>query len=376
MRVIKAILIFVLCVPMLISVAVPVMLGVSTTMAGGSGQAIVEVALREYDEYVAADITGGDKYRSWITGGTADGAPWCATFTSWCGNECNLVESGIVPKSGAVLEYLSYYRDNPDKGAVHDGDSYSPVPGDFIVWQRSQDPDAIIESHIGIVEKVGDDGRVYTIEGNSGNTISKNSYASADKASFFIHPNYPSTASGTGRVEDPSSGEIAIDYGGRSNCYTYMGWQMITAPDSAQYKLREAAGMNFDDEGFGIIAGRYVIACTTTFGSVGDYIDFFLADGTVLPCVIGDIKSESDANWTPYGHATGANGLSVIEFVVDKQSWYGSGHANPGTASCHPEWAQQVISATRVGSFDGSGTQDVGGLSSCSSAIVHAQLTR
>ncbi len=155
-----------------------------------------------------------------------------------------------------------------------------------------------------------------------------------------------------------------------------MGWQMITAPDSAQYKLRETAGMNFDDEGFGIIAGRYVIACTTTFGSVGDYIDFFLADGTVLPCVIGDIKSEGDANWMPYGHATGANGLSVIEFVVDKQSWYGSGHANPGTASCHPEWAQQIVSASRVGSFDGSGTQDIGGLSSCSSAIVHAQLTR
>ena len=108
---------------------------------------------------------------------------------------------------------------------------------------------------------------------------------------------------------------------------------------------------------------------------VGDYIDFYLADGTVLPCVIGDIKSEGDANWTRFGHATGSNGLSVVEFVVDKQSWYGSGHANPGTASCHPEWAQQIVSATRVGSFDGAETQTIGGLTSCASTIVHARLT-
>ena len=134
--------------------------------------------------------------------------------------------------------------------------------------------------------------------------------------------------------------------------------------------------MNFDDEGFGIINGRYVIACTTTFGGVGDYIDFYLQDGTVLACVIGDIKSESDANWTRFGHTTPPNGLSVVEFVVDKTSWYGSGHANPGTPSCHPEWKQQIVSASKVGSFDGASTTQVGGLASCSAAIIRATIAR
>ncbi len=244
------------------------------------------------------------------------------------------------------------------------------------MWQRSLDPDSIIESHIGIVERVGDEGRVYTIEGNSGNSISKNSYAHAGLASYYIHPAYPATAAGASHVDDPTCGDIAIDYGGRTNCYTYMGWQTITSPSSNQYKLREAAGMNFDDEGFGIINGRYVIACTTTFGGVGDYIDFYLQDGTILACVIGDIKSESDANWTRFGHTTPPNGLSVVEFVVDKTSWYGSGHANPGTPSCHPEWKQQIVSASKVGSFDGASTTQVGGLASCSAAIIRATIAR
>lgn len=371
-RLLKIALLFALGIPMLITVSVPVMLGVSSSTAGGNGAAIVDVALGEYEEYVGADIHGGDKYRSWINGGTADGAPWCATFVSWCANECGLVESGIVPKDGAVLGFLDYYRSNLDKGSVFDGSAYSPVPGDLIVWQRSEDPDSIIESHIGIVERVGDDGRIFTIEGNSGNTISRNSYASAGSASYFIHPAYPATASGTGQVADPACGEVAIDYGGRVNCYTYMGWQMITATDSPQYKLREAAGMAFDDEGFGVIGGRYVIACTTTFGDVGDYLDFYLQDGTVLSCVIGDIKSEQDANWTTFGHTTGANGLSVVEFVVDKSSWYESGHPNPGTSSCHPEWSQQIVSASRVGSFSAPDADQVGGIASCSSAIIHS----
>ena len=76
---------------------------------------------------------------------------------------------------------------------------------------------------------------------------------------------------------------------GLGNIHTYMGWQMITDTSSNQYKLREAAGMNFDEEGFAKIGDRYVVATTTTFGNVGDYIDVKLEDGTVIKCVIGDI---------------------------------------------------------------------------------------
>lgn len=138
---------------------------------------------------------------------------------------------------------------------------------------------------------------------------------------------------------------------GLGNVHTYMGWQCITAVSSNQYKLRTAAGMNFDEEGFAKIGDRYVIACTTTFGNVGDFIDVYQKDGTVLKCVIGDIKNQNDAGCTKWGHN---NGDCIIEFVVDKNKWYSGdrgNHVNPGTSNCHPEWNQDIEKIVNKGNF-------------------------
>lgn len=145
-----------------------------------------------------------------------------------------------------------------------------------------------------------------------------------------------------------NSGKVINVPSGLGRVHTYMGWQLITSKSSPQYKLREAAGMNFDGEGFGKIDDRYVIACTTTFGEVGDYIDFVQEDGSVLKCIIGDIKNQNDRGCTKWGHD---NGQTIVEFVVDKSSWYGNNHANPGTSSCHPEWKQNIVSATNYGNY-------------------------
>ena len=143
-----------------------------------------------------------------------------------------------------------------------------------------------------------------------------------------------------------------IDYDGMANFYTYMGWQLITDPTSKQYQLKQDSGMPFDSEGFGVINGRYVVALTEFYGEVGDEIDFVLADGTNFPTIIGDIKSSNDPNWTKWGHVSG-NNLNVIEFVVDYDTWYNPMHANPGTSSCHPEWAGQIQTYNYVGNYWG-----------------------
>lgn len=91
--------------------------------------------------------------------------------------------------------------------------------------------------------------------------------------------------------------------------------------------------------------GRYVIACTTLYGQVGDYIDFQRENGEIIHAVIGDIKSQSDPGCNQYGHD---NGRCVVEFVVKKSTWYPS-HANPGTAGCHPEWNSRVVRAVNTG---------------------------
>lgn len=132
---------------------------------------------------------------------------------------------------------------------------------------------------------------------------------------------------------------------GLGNVHSYMGWQCITATTSTQYKLREVAGMNFDEDGFAKIGDRYVVATTTTFGKVGDYIDVYQEDGTVIKCIIGDIKNQNDAGCNEWGHD---NGHCVVEFVVDKASWYGT---NKTVNGIHPEFNKNITKIVNKGNY-------------------------
>lgn len=135
---------------------------------------------------------------------------------------------------------------------------------------------------------------------------------------------------------------------------TYEGWQLNTDTSSRQYQIRMRSGEPFTDDGFGIINGRYVVACTQYFGEVGDYVDWYLENGEVIHSIIGDAKSYSDDGISIYGHDGGHN---TIEFCVDLRSWYvylGNGryrgtHANPGTSVCRPEWSSRVYKAVNLG---------------------------
>lgn len=148
-----------------------------------------------------------------------------------------------------------------------------------------------------------------------------------------------------------------IEYNGMYNFYSYMAWQLITDPSTLQYQLREDAGQNFDSEGFGVIEGRYVIACCERYGEIGDYINWTLANGNLLMTVIGEHKSSLDPNNNGWGHVDG-NGLNVIEFVVDYDTWYYPMHDNPGTETCHPEWAGELQGYDKVGNYWTGGVDD------------------
>lgn len=126
--------------------------------------------------------------------------------------------------------------------------------------------------------------------------------------------------------------------------FTYMGWSLITSTGSNQYKLRVKTGEHYDANGFGKIGDRYVIACTPTFGKIGDEIDFVLANGRVIHGVMGDEKNMSDAGCNKWGHD---GGYSVVEFVVNKSMWY---HTGKTVTRFHPEWAKsRVVKAVNLG---------------------------
>ena len=138
---------------------------------------------------------------------------------------------------------------------------------------------------------------------------------------------------------------------GMGTVYTHMGWQCITSPSSMQYKLREQAGMKFDKDGIGIINGRYVVACTTTYGKVGDYLNVKLSNGQSFKCIIGDIKNQNDSGCNKWGHQ---GGKSVIEFVVDKTGGYAGYNGSKTIAQVHPEWKNSTtVSVTNEGSYWG-----------------------
>ena len=138
-----------------------------------------------------------------------------------------------------------------------------------------------------------------------------------------------------------------------------VGWEEITDTSAQQYELREILGSDFtwNQEGFGKVGDRYLVACSTMFGAPGELIDFTLEDGTVIPCMIADSKGDpndcadnSVYKVNEWGHE---NGKNVIEFIVDRTSWYDPKNSiikdNPGTLSNHPEWGQRVVKATRYG---------------------------
>lgn len=140
-----------------------VLYGIST-----SDDAIVAVALSQIGN------VGGEPYWSWY--GFDGRVEWCACFVSWCANECGYIDAGIIPKYAGCVNGVQWFK---GRGQWMDN-SAEPAPGTIIFfdWDSpngSSGPQDGESDHTGIVEKV-ENGRVYTIEGNSGDRCRQKSY--------------------------------------------------------------------------------------------------------------------------------------------------------------------------------------------------------
>ena len=129
-------------------------------ITGGDGQ-IVTVALSQVGN------VGGEPYWSWY--GFNSRVEWCACFVSWCANECGYIDTGIIPKFAGCVNGVQWFK---DRGQWLEG-SAEPVPGMIIFFDWENDGES---DHVGIVEKV-ENGIVYTVEGNSGDSCRINQYS-------------------------------------------------------------------------------------------------------------------------------------------------------------------------------------------------------
>ncbi len=135
---------------------------------GTSDDAIVAVALSQVGNI------GGEPYWSWY--GFSSRVEWCACFVSWCANECGYIDTGVIPKFAGCVNGVEWFR---ERGQWADN-SIEPTPGMIIFfdWDSpngSSGPQDGSADHVGIVEKC-EDGVIYTIEGNSGDSCRQKQY--------------------------------------------------------------------------------------------------------------------------------------------------------------------------------------------------------
>ena len=115
---------------------------------------------------------GGEPYWRWY--GYTERVEWCACFVSWCANQCGYIDAGIIPKFSSCEWGVSWFKEH-NQWADR---SITPMPGMLIFFdwvdEESGSRDGRAD-HVGIVAKV-ENGRVYTIEGNSGDSCQERSY--------------------------------------------------------------------------------------------------------------------------------------------------------------------------------------------------------
>jgi hypothetical protein len=103
------------------------------------------------------------QYRQ-ATAGAPGPGPWCAYFVSWAARQAGAPIGDSGQGYGRVDDVMAWGQ---RAGKALPAGS-TPQPGDLIVW----------DEHIGIVESVGADGSINTIEGNSSNMVARRQYGS------------------------------------------------------------------------------------------------------------------------------------------------------------------------------------------------------
>lgn len=128
---------------------------------------IIEIAKKEIGN------KGGEKYWRWY--GFNQRENWCAIFVSWCANESGIINN-TIPKFSLCTDGVKWYKDHNK----WENKSYIPQTGDIIFFDWNGDGHV---QHVGIVEKE-ENGKVYTIEGNSNDEVRNKSYSLNNKSIY------------------------------------------------------------------------------------------------------------------------------------------------------------------------------------------------
>lgn len=119
---------------------------------------------------------------------------------------------------------------------------------------------------------------------------------------------------------------------------SYMSYTAITSKSSPQYKLQQQCRTGL--HGIRVKDGRYCVAIGTGFNAnVGTYFDLILTNGTVIPCIVADIKADkhTDSN----NMVTKASGC-LTEFVIDSSKLNKNAKCMGDMSYCCDKWNSRV----------------------------------
>jgi CHAP domain len=136
--------------------------------AGGTNAGRAALAAAEAEVGQAEQPPGSNdspriaQYRN-ATAGSAVG-PWCAYFVSWAARQAGAPLGDAGQGLGRVDDVWAWAQRTGKATPAAPG--VKPEPGDLVVW----------DEHIGIVESVGADGSIHTVEGNSSDRVARRTY--------------------------------------------------------------------------------------------------------------------------------------------------------------------------------------------------------
>ena len=114
--------------------------------------------------------------------------------------------------------------------------------------------------------------------------------------------------------------------------YAYINSDKVT--DKSKEIFNDAT-FNYDSNtGYALVDGKYVIACDSSVGEVGDIIKFSQKDGSTVECVVGT-NTVTDAS------------KNVINFIVDKENW-----ANKTPMSISENLINNTTTITNAGQYN------------------------
>ncbi len=153
---------------------------------GSPGMTMVAMAQREVGQRESPPGSNNSEriamYRTATAGAADTPGPWCAYFVSWLAKGAG----APVGDSGQGIGYVPTLEAwGKSSGRFFANGAMPPQPGDIVIFNRGGG----VSDHTGIVEFVGSDGTVNTIEGNSSDMVARRHYPASEATIIgFVRP--------------------------------------------------------------------------------------------------------------------------------------------------------------------------------------------